>query len=339
MVIARSASDEAIPERAHADAMRAVAALASLKVTLWALPLFALGILAAYASDTRSPWLLAAPLAIMSVNLACAIAVNRALRTRAPLLVFHLALIAIVLLVAAGRLTYLKGELELSTGETFGGALNGAERGPWHRASLERAAFRNDGYTIDYAPGVQRGATRNAVSWTDASGRAQRAVIGDQEPLKLSGYRFYTTPNKGYAPVFTWTTPRGATRGTIHMPPYPAAEYQQAVEWTLPGTATVVWAMLDIAEPVLDPDNAWQFRVPAAHKLVLRIGDERRELAPGDRVELAAGTLAYDGLTTWMGYSVFYDWTLPWLLAACLTAVASLAWHYGRKFAAQPWDA
>ena len=316
-----------------------IEAAASLKVTLWALPLLAFGILAAYFSETHNAWLLAAPLAVMSVNLACAIAVNRALRTRAPLLVFHLALIAIVLLVAAGRLTYLKGELELSTGETFEGALQKNESGPWHRSKLADASFTNHGFTIDYAPGVKRGATRNTVSWTDGAGRVQRGIVGDQEPLRLHGYRFYSTPNKGYAPVLTWRDARGASQGTVHLPPYPAHEYAQAVEWTPPGASAPVWLMLDIADPVLDPDKAWRFRVPEKHTLVLRIGEERHELEPGDRLDLAAGTLAYDGLTTWMGYSVFYDWTLPWLLAACLTAVASLAWHYAARFAAQPWDA
>src|SRR4051812_20790704 len=104
-VIARSASDEATAERPlcvrHGVATaptaprddhfyRTLAALASLELTLWALPLLAIGILAAYASDTRSAWLLAVPLAVMSVNLACAIVVNKGLRARAPLLVFHL---------------------------------------------------------------------------------------------------------------------------------------------------------------------------------------------------------------------------------------------------------
>jgi hypothetical protein len=40
-----------------------------------------------------------------------------------------------------------------------------------------------------------------------------------------------------------------------------------------------------------------------------------------------------------MGYTVFSDWTMPWLIAACILAVASLGWHFGRRFAATPWDA
>jgi len=87
------------------------------------------------------------------------------------------------------------------------------------------------------------------------------------------------------------------------------------------------------------PAKPWQFRPPREHALVLRVGDERRELQPGERYLLPQGMLVYEGLTTWMGYKVFYDWTLPWLLASCLLAVVSLTWHYWQKFAAQPWEA
>jgi hypothetical protein len=34
---------------------------------------------------------------------------------------------------------------------------------------------------------------------------------------------------------------------------------------------------------------------------------------------------------------VFYDLTTPWLLAACLVAVGSLAWHLAGRFRARPW--
>ena len=42
----------------------------------------------------------------------------------------------------------------------------------------------------------------------------------------------------------------------------------------------------------------------------------RAELAPGERVAIPGGTLIYERLSTWMGYRVSYNATLPWLLAA-----------------------
>jgi hypothetical protein len=323
-----------------AGARHGLAAMASLKLTLIVMIAFAIGILVYYFNWVRSVWTLVVPLAAFAANLGAAVISNPVFRRQPALLTFHLALIAVVLLIGVGRLTSLKGQLELSTGEAFAGQLSQMESGPWHPMGLDRAAFINDGFTIDYSPGVRRDETRNAVSWSDDSGRLQRAVIGDQLPLVRNGYRFYTSSNKGFAPLFTWHPAGGAPqRGTVHLPAYPMHEYRQALDWQLPGSEITAWVMLQFDETLLDPARSWQFRLPAQHKLIVRIGDDRRELKPGDRYELANGTLRYEGLTTWMGYTVFYDWTLPWLLAACALAVASLAAHFWKKFASHAWDA
>ncbi|MGB5081960.1 MAG: cytochrome c biogenesis protein ResB [Burkholderiales bacterium] len=315
-----------------------LARLASPRLTLVALALLAGGVLAAYRSEAHSDWLLVAPLALCAVNLACAVLTNAVFRRQTALLVFHLALIAIVLLAAAGRLTYLKGRVELSTGEAFTGELSEVTRGPWHPWRLDRVAFANRGFDIHYNPRLKRDRTRNTVSWADESG-PREAVIGDTDPLVLRGYRFYTSPNKGFAPLFTWVPLRGApSRGTVHLPSYPMHEYRQAQEWTPPGADAPLWIMLQFDEVLIDPERPSEFRLPSRHTLVVRAGTERAALAPGARIALPQGTLVYEGLTTWMGYAVFFDPTLPWLLAACLLAAASLAWHFWRKFAAEPWS-
>ncbi|MGQ0524693.1 MAG: cytochrome c biogenesis protein ResB [Betaproteobacteria bacterium] len=284
-------------------------------------------------------WFIVVPLALCAVNLTAAVLTHSVFRRQTALLAFHLALLAIVVLAAAGRLTYLKGQIELAEGEVFSGQLARIESGPWHRAKLEGAAFVNDGFTIRYEKGVRRVETRNAVRWLDEAGREQRAVIGDNEPLVLRGYRFYTSFNKGFAPIFTWYPSRGAAqRGTINLPSYPIHEHGQVLEWTLPGTHTQLWTMLQFDEVVINPEQISHFRLPARHTLVVRMGERRHELAPGARLALPEGVLVYERLSTWMGYSVFYDWTLPWLFVACLLAVASLAWHFWKKFAARPWD-
>ena len=211
--------------------------------------------------------------------------------------------------------------------------------GPLHAGALAKVRFVNEGFSIRYAPGLRRAETRNEVRVLGADGRLASRVIGDNEPLQVEGYRFYTSPNKGFAPLFTWTPAGGVPhRGTIHLPSYPMNEYRQALEWTLPGTGVAVWTMLQIDEPLFDPARAWSFRLPASQALVLRIGAARHVLHPGERLRLAQGELAYDGLTTWMGYTVIYDWTTPWVLAALLLAVGSLALHFWRKFAARPWS-
>ncbi len=319
---------------------QALEALASLKLTLVTLAAIGAGILVAYVSETPTTWALAIPLAVFALNLGSAVATNPLFRRKTSLLIFHLALIAIVFLIAAGRLTYLKGQLELAEGEVFEGELTQEESGPWHPRHLNAVRFSNEGFTISYAKGVRRGATRNQVVWTAPDGSTQRSVIGDQDPLILSGYRFYTSHNKGFAPTFTWYLHAGAqpATGTVHLPAYPLHEHNQAIEWTPPNSKSSVWVMLQFDEVILDPAAPSEFRLPSRHHIVVRTGGERYELKSGERIRLTEGVLEYNGLRSWMGYTVFYDFTLPWLLVACLLAVLSLAWHFWSKFSARPWD-
>ena len=184
--------------------------LASARLTLAIIVLLALGVIVYAPAAGRGAWLVVTPLTLGAVNLIAAILTNGVLRRNTALLMFHFALLAIVVLAAAGRLTYLKGQLELAEGETFTGQLTQSESGPWHRSRLEQAAFRNDGYTIRYAKGIKRADTRNAVQWLDDVGHAQQAVIGDHTPLTRQGYKFYTSFNKGFAPVFVWQPHAGA---------------------------------------------------------------------------------------------------------------------------------
>lgn len=314
--------------------------LASLELTLAVLVLLGTGVVVNYSTAGGTAWLLAAPLLVGGLNLGAAVLTNPAFRRQTALLTFHLALLALLVLAAAGRLTYLKGQIELAEGEVFTGQLAQSESGPWHRLQLERAQFINDGFTIRYEKGVRRAETRNAVRWLDDSGREQHAVIGDNEPLVRQGYRFYTSFNKGFAPVFVWHPADGSAprRGAIHLPSYPVHEYRQALDWTLPGTQVALWTMLQFDEVLLDPEQVSRFRLPERHTLVVRIGDIRHELVPGARLRLPQGVLVYERLSTWMGYTVFYDWTLPWLFVACVLAVTSLAWQFWKKCAAQPWD-
>ena len=81
----------------------------------------------------------------------------------------------------------------------------------------------------------------------------------------------------------------------------------------------------------MDEDTAWTFKTPEETELVVIAGDQRIPLQPGDSVALGRGRLAYDGLKTWMGYSIYYDPTRRWLLAAAAMAVFGLAWHIAGK--------
>ena len=286
-----------------------------------------------------SRWL-APPMALLAANLLCAIVSTPKFRVQGPLLVFHLALLAMLVLAAAGQLSRLSGSVELTDGVPFSGRLDRERRGPLHVGRLEDVRFVSEGFTVNYAPGPRREDTRNTVSWIDSAGRARRDIVGDDTPLVMDGYRFYTTFNKGFAPTFEWRPRAGeAVLAAVHLPAYPSEDFNQARNWTPPGGRTELWFLLDIDETLLDPATHSALRVPENYRLTLRHGEARHQLRAGEQIELPDGELRFLGLRAWMGYQVFYDWTMHWLLASGAVAVGALGLHFWRRFAAKPWDA
>jgi cytochrome c biogenesis protein len=313
-------------------------ALASLKFTPVGLVLLGLASVAVYKLDqSATPWL-AAPLLMLAINLIAAVATNGVFRRQLPLLIFHLALIALVLLAAAGRLSYLKGIAEVTERTAFAG-ITRKESGPLHGGQLAQLSFVNDGFEITYSEGPVLDRNLNRVHWIDRAGQEHAAVIEDNQPLVLLGYRIYPTSNKGFAPLFLWQPRVGPpTLGAVHLPSFPANATSQAQTWRPAGSQADLWVMLNVDENLIPADRPSRFRLPDDKKIVLRHREVRYEMQPGERIDLPDGTLEYRELRTWMGYRIFYDWTIPWMLAACAVAVLSMSWHFWGKFASNPWN-
>ncbi len=312
--------------------------LASTKLTLLGMGLLALGAALSYDNPVATPaWVLVVPLALLALNLLAAIVSNSRINRRSGLLIFHLALLGIVVLAAVGRLTHMEAHIEMVEGGAFSAdELLDVRRGPWHSGRLDQVRFIQGPYTVDYAPGMVRGPTRSQVLVPDGQGGWERRVIGDDKPLLLEGYRFYTTFNKGFAALLTWMPDAGAAiTGTVHMPSYPLFDFRQANRWTPPGGEEIkFWLQLETgltaSEPwTLDPRKARAL-------LVLRSAGQRVELRPGESTRLAGGRLRYEGLSSWMGYKLFYDPTLQWLFITALLGVLGLALHFWKKLATHP---
>lgn len=320
--------------------------LASLKFTLANLLLLLAGAVAVARYWLPPTWALALPFALLAVNLAAAIACNETFRRNPPLLGFHLALLALLLLAALGRMTYLSGWVELAENAEFSGELGGYEAGPWHPWRLDRVRFVSERIELDYRGDATRfypqlEQTRSWVSWDDG-GRRVVQQIGDNKPLVRSGYHFYTTTqNKGLAPTFTWIPDdpeRPAGTGIVHLPSYPDFRFGQAVEWQPPGLDEKLWVLLDFDQELLPADRDSRFEPPEEYRLIVRRGDQRHLLQPGDRLRLAGGVLRFHGLNRWLGYTVHWDMTLFWMLGAAALAVACLVWFLAVKFRRQGWQ-
>ncbi len=271
---------------------------------------------------------IALPFAGLGLNLLLALSVNRHLRSQGGLLLFHLGLAMIALLAALGRLLALSGHVEVTEGAAFEPTLVVAEQGPIHPWRLDRVRFVQGDFRIHYDPGVRRRDTVSTVFLPDGKAGWQLAEVGDDRPLVVGGYRFYTSFNKGFAPLLTYRNASGTEQqGAVHLPSFPLKSYEQGNHWSLPDQSAEVKLWLDIKDAVVDEDTAWTFRTPDATELVVIAGDERTALAPGDSMPLGRGHLSYDGPKTWMGYRIYYDPTRRWLLAAAAMAAFGLAWH------------
>ncbi len=325
----------AIPLDARMKRVSFLPVLASLRWT--PILLVWLGLAAACAAlGVASPTLLLTPpLLLLVLNLLVAIVANSTFRAKPSLLVFHVALLGVIVLAGVSRLTYLKGWVELAGGELFHGELMGVEQGPFHQGALERVKFGNEGFVKEYGANRRPRQTRNRVRWLGSEGVWHQSIIGDDRSLLLQGYRIYTSANHGFAPVFVWYPPDGSpsVTGAVHLPSFP--RYQdQSNAWTIPGTDLAMLAMLLFDENPLSASRPGVFPKVVKHRLRVSVLGESRDLLPGERLELTngRGVLLYLKLDSWMGYRFFYDWTRSWLLAAFLVAIVSLSWHFWQKF-------
>ena len=316
-----------------------IGALASLWLTLACLVAAAAIAVAGRVFEAPIAEPIAAPFAMLCLNLLAALAVSGTLRRQSGLLGFHLALAALAALAAADRLVSLDGRVEVTEGAAFDAALVEADAGPLHPWRLDRVRFVQGGFEIRYGPGMRRRDTDSQVLVPQAGGGWREVVVGDDRPLVAGGYRLYTSFNKGLALRLTYFDAAGAAHsGAIHLPSYPLNHFRQGNDWTLPDGSAAVKLWLSMPRAIYDEAAAWRFRTPDDAVLVVIDDDGRRELRPGGSLAVGHGRLRYDGIGTWMGYTIAYAPLAPWMLAAAAVAVVCLGWHAAGKFRRLSWQ-
>ena len=305
--------------------------LASTKITLVGLGVLGASLIAREFSLLSGSWWMITLLVVLAVNLAAALIVMPRLRQEPGLLIFHIALLTLMVLAGVGRLTHFDGHVEVMEGSTFSVAdVTVDSKGSFHPEWLDRIDFLQGPYSVEYAPGIKRSRTRSEIQFQSESGPEVRGV-GDDVPFVSHGYRFYTTHNKGMAVVLTWLPVKGEPiTGAVHMPAYPLFDWKQDNHWQPPqGPDIRFWLHLDTP---LKEDRAWTLASDhVSGVLVVNSQGRRMELKRGERVRLEGGELRFDELRGWMGYRIFFDPTLPWLLAAAIAAVFGLALQFWRK--------
>lgn len=319
--------------RPSATARAALVALGSPRLTVAFFLLMAASALWTAQAGIAPTVTTALPLSLLVVNLVAAIATNPRFRRDLPLLLFHLALLAFVILLLAARLTYFDGAAILTAGTAFEGKLVKNARGPLHGDGPEALRFANQGFNERFPARGQYHTTYNRIGWQDKSGATGVAEIGDDHPLVLDGYRIYTTGRRGFSPMFRWRPTSGTDElGTVQLPDNGDNGLGPAVEWKLPDGRSA-WVLLSLDEQAIPAPGSARHGLGANdinHHLVLRADEQRHELRPGDTVELVTGQLTYLKLDSWMGYRIVKDLTEPWLVATVLVGVGALLWFYAR---------
>ena len=97
---------------------------------------------------------------------------DRSFRLQPALLVFHVALLAVLLLAALGMLTRYEGRIELAEGSRFDpDRVETVNRGWLHRSRLSDLDVVQGDIEVDYANGLRRAATRSELVFGGTSRR------------------------------------------------------------------------------------------------------------------------------------------------------------------------
>lgn len=308
--------------------------IASLKLTLAGLALLIVNSFAVSQwPDAAIPWLVL-PLSVLALNLLAALLVRHAFRQQAALLLFHVGLLAVLMLVAAGVLLRFDGSVEVVEGAAFDAAgVTDRGRGWLHPDRLQRVRFSQGPLEVDYRAGLQRDTTHSRVVVSQPDGGEVQRDVGDRQGFNSHGYRFTTTFNKGYAVLLLWRDAAGnEALGTVNFPSFPEFEWKQRKDWTTPAGEPLAFE-LELAERV--PDEApWTL---ASRGVDFAIGvsgsaGAQRTLGPGESVAVKGGEITIIDLRLWMGYRVDYNPLLPWLLSAAFLSLGALAVHMAQKF-------
>ncbi len=308
--------------------------LASLRLTMIGLAgLIANSFAISQWPDASIPWLVL-PLSLLALNLFAALLVRHAFRHQAALLLFHVGLMAVLILVAVGVLVRFDGSVEVIEGEAFNASAVTVRGAGWlHPDRLDRVRFAQGPLEIHYASGFQRGTTHSRVVVEREGNTVVQRDIGDRQGFMSHGYRFMTTFNKGYSVLVLWRGSGGEEAiGAVNFPSYPSFDWKQVNGWTTPAGESLTFE-LKLAERVPD-DSAWTLSSGNVAYEVGVAGDagEERAIGPGRPVAVKGGDIKILDLRLWMGYRIDYNPLLPWILTAAFLSLGALAVHMAQKF-------
>ncbi|GBE07326.1 resB-like family protein [bacterium BMS3Bbin11] len=314
--------------------MRILRILGSLRLTLFGIVLIATGVLLNIYIPGNPDLFISGPVGFLSLNLLAAIITRPQMRRQHALLLFHLCLLALVVVVFLGRLTHFKGQVELTEGQWLEAAnLVTVSSGPWYHNILTDIQLQQGPIQVAYTTQNYRQKTHSQILLTSAQGVTEAAMIDDNNPLVIDNYRFYITPNKGFSAILRWVDLAGQTvLGAVNFPSYPALDFKQKQQWVTPEGEKLSLRL--IIENIADANNNWILSSKVSKpRLDVIVNDKvHTSLFPGDSMKLSGGELQFMQLKMWMGYYINYDPNSRWIFLIALLGVLAMSLHlYGRQ--------
>lgn len=240
-------------------------------------------------------WAVTLSLLVLGTNLLAALLWDKRLRGHPALFLFHVGLLLIGVLAGWGQLAEFKGRLVLAEGQQFHPSLvETVEHGPMHPSLPQEGRFRQGAVAVDYRAGMHRGRTHSQLRFADG----RDVHVGDDIPLLVDGYRFYTTSNKGFAAYLEWTSSDGTVElGVVHLPSYPIREMTQFNRWRTPAGEDLEFS-LDL--PVIERGQDWRLSRDVARETPLLIRAAGR---PGNWPPASVWPWAAVRCASWMSVS------------------------------------
>lgn len=308
--------------------------LASLKLTLFGIAATILVTLVAYRSNQVGTACVALPLFLLTVNLLAALLTSDVFRRQPALLVFHVCLLAIIVLLGANVLMRFDGHVELFEGEGFTpGSVQIEDKGFWHRLEMDDISFEQGPIQVEYLPGLIRQRTSSEILKSTPQAKHRSILLGDRTSHEFNGYRFATSFNKGFALIITWIGDDGSNiRGAINFPSYPEYEWKQLNSWTTP-VGEEIEIELHIADTIAS-GKRWTLQ-SAGKRFSGTVRSDANGLVtlqPGQAARVQNGSIRVEELRLWMGYRIDFQPFLPWVFASAMLALVALAIHFQFKF-------
>ena len=296
-------------------------ALSGLPLTLLGLILFLGGVLPVVTGKMAATTALAPGYSLLVLNLVFAILIREKIRNSLPLLLFHLCLLLMLLSVGVSRLTYFKGWVEIAVDHPITEPSGVISKGPWHpnRFTNTRVALMD--FSAEYRESGGRKSQKSVIQVGD--GKLVR--VDDAETADILGYQFTVSNNVGFALEFMWIGNDGnLIQGIKHFPSQTAYPETQGIDLPLPGVEKPIWIGLDIVSKRQDFFTP-EFRVPDDYSYTVMAANRGESVAPNGAIALPEGRLVLNGLVPWIGYELYYDPSIYFLLFTSLIGVCALA--------------